>query len=91
MSNYKRIHITRFIEEEEGIKKLDSLRNFEPTIIISVDDENSVYSNSIQLYLNEDDPDGMMGIANMEGDERYVIVQNYVFNKLLIPASSFKN
>lgn len=90
VSGFSRIHITRFVDDEEGIKTIDSLANHSPGIIISVEDNNPAYSNSIRLYQSEDDPDGMPGIANMEGDERYVVVQNYVFNKLIVPASRFK-
>jgi hypothetical protein len=90
VSGFSRIHLTRFVDDEEGIQTIDSLRNYSPGIIISVKDDDPAYSNSIRLYQYENDPDGMLGIANMEGDERYVVVQNYVFNKLIVPASSFK-
>ncbi len=89
ISAYKRVYITRFIEEEETVRKLDSLSQFPPNVSISVDDKESSFSNSIDIYLNEDDPDGMLGIANMEGDRRYVVLQNYVFGKLILPASTF--
>ncbi len=91
VSGFSRVHITHFIEDEKNRKTLDSLRQTPPSIIIKVKDEKSIYSNSIELYFKENDPDGMFGIAQMEGDELYVVVQNYIFNKFFLPASSFKS
>lgn len=90
VSNFNRIHITKFVDRVEEISIIDSLSQYPPTIEITVEDEKSAYSNSIKLYNNQDDPDGMVGIANMEGDERYVVVQNYVFSKLIVPVNSFQ-
>lgn len=91
VSSFKRIHITRYVEDEESIAIIDSLKASPPHVEIFVKDNSSAFSNSIKLYLREEDPDGMIGIANMEGDTRYVVVQKYIFNKLIVPVASFIN
>ncbi|QNL20791.1 hypothetical protein HZR84_02145 [Hyphobacterium sp. CCMP332] len=90
ISSYNRIFITRFIEDNDFINKIDSLSQYPPNVSISVQDKVSEFSNSIDIYLNEKDPDGMLGIATIEGDKKYVLIQNYVFDKLIIPASRFR-
>ena len=90
VSSYNRIHITRYVEDDESIAIIDSLKAYPAHVEISVKDKKSSLSNSVKLYLREEDPDGMVGVANMEGDLRYVVVQKYIFNKLIVPVSSFR-
>lgn len=90
VSSYNRIFITRFIEDVNFINKLDSMSQYPPNVSISVQDKVSEFSNSIDIYFNEKDPDGMLGIATIEGDKKYVVIQNYVFDKLILPASRFR-
>ncbi|MEQ8560162.1 MAG: hypothetical protein RID18_01550, partial [Cytophagales bacterium] len=91
VSAYNRIFITRFIEDVNFINKLDSMSQYPPNVSISVQDKVSEFSNSIDIYFNEKDPDGMLGIATIEGDKKYVVIQNYVFDKLILPASRFRS
>ena len=88
---YKKAHFLRYFDERdpEVVNYFDSLNRLVPDAIISVEDDNPTFSNSIRIYNNVNDPDGGYGVAMVSGDKKYVGYQDYIFQHLLVPADFF--